>query len=401
MKSRWLLYRTLERLTGGGHKVSFEADKSAPPALTVYASTLGEFNAISPFLKAFHARRPRTPINLLSEHPHYFPSFEKAWPQARCFAIDARSETAQAFFKTQRTGIFVLAEIPLLPHDAPARLPFAWLHYAKQSGAAIALLNGWLYHEPPACRMDRLERAWFGRAQLDHFDLITVQDETTRDRLIELGASASRIHVPGNLKFDFTPPGAQRAPLFSERPVVVAGSMNNMPEYHLLLDGFAVLRTHQPQCALIIAPRHPENTTRTDALCALLAQRGLSYALASQARGQTLKEDCLVLDTLGDLAGCYREAACAHVGINHTVLEPLRFGKRVTVSPGWEPRYPSFGLRTRMQEEGLVVECPDAKTLGQQWLWAIDQAAQDTSLLSRFAGGSARTLHLMQAAGWV
>jgi len=383
---RWAVFRTAEALSAAPCKTAEHG------AWVVYASTLGELNAITPFLRLLRQHAPHPPLIFISEHPHYFPSFRTAWPDSLCVAIDHHSERAAAFFRTHPTAVLLLAEIPLVPGDAPARLPFAWLHHAKAAGARCALINGWLYSEKPACRIDRLERALFSRAQLQHFDLITVQAPGIRERLIEWGAPPERVHAPGNLKFDARAAVRAGVPLMADRPTVVAGSMNNAPEYALVIEAFIQLRETMPQAALIIAPRHPENTARTDQLCALLAQRGVRYRLKSE--GATDAPDCLVLDTLGELAGCYAHAGAAHVGINHNVLEPLHHGRMVSVSTGWEPRYPSFAVCRAMQEAGWVVEAADAQALAAQWALALRQGPVDTRGLARFEGAGERTLQL-------
>ena len=403
--AKWALYRSAEIATdwlGGRRPCAMPTTMGdGVPALTVFASTIGELNAIAPLLRALRQKRPANPLWLVSDHAHYRDSFLRAWPGANFFAIDHHSDTAREFFKRVRTGIFMLAEIPLLPGDAPARLPFAWLRFARQSGACTTLANGWLYDEAPSCRMDKLERALFGRDQLRHLDLITVQDAATRGRLIARGAAPHSLHAVGNLKFDADPTHTRAAPLITNRPTIVAGSMNNLDEYRIALDAFTRVQHERPDCALILAPRHPENTARTDALCTELAHRGLHAKLRSQ-RTSVEYADCLILDTLGELAGAYQHAHCTHVGINHNVLEPLLHNKPVSVCPGWQARYPSFGVYQEMKKSGLIKEAIDAESLAALWLAALAQPAPKVlPKLKQHAGATDRTLALWQQAGWI
>src|SRR6266852_5992653 len=62
-----------------------------------------------------------------------------------------------------RPALLIVAEIPSRLSDAPCRFPFAFAYEAKRAGAAVCLINGWLYGEEPASRIDRLERSWFRR----------------------------------------------------------------------------------------------------------------------------------------------------------------------------------------------------------------------------------------------
>ena len=110
----------------------------------------------------------------------------------------------------------------------------------------------------------------------------------------------------------------------------------------------------------------------------------------------------MILDTLGELAGAYQHAHCAHVGINHNVLEPLLHNKPVSVCPGWQARYPSFGVYQDMKESGLINEAVDADSLAALWLSALAKPAPNVlPTLKQHAGATARTLALWQQAGWI
>lgn len=395
---KWALFRALERASGPAPARG--PARSAQGARVVFASTIGELNAIAPFLDRWN-EADAAPLWLLSDHAHYEASFKARYPQAEFFAVDAASHSAKAFFARVKPKNFCLAEIPLLPHDAPARLPYAWLREARAAGAKIALINGWLYGNRPACRLDALERRLFARDQLRAFDLITLQREETRDALIGLGVPRERLVVTGSLKFDAAiPREAGEAPI-AGRPLIVAGSVNNVPEYGLLLDAFAQLQRSRPEVALVIAPRHPENQPRLDALCQMLAQRGLRHQLRSE--GEVRPEvDCLVLDTIGELAGAYGHCRLAHVGINHNVLEPLLREKPTTVCAGWEPRYPSYPVYLALREEGLIHEFSEPRALAEHWQRTL--AAPPAQLAGRLAaqrGAGARTLSAFRERGWL
>ncbi len=397
--ARWALYRAAEMLTARSpRRHTPRPFPLNPPAMAIFATTIGELNAIAPFLRAL---QPAPELLLLSDRPIYHDAFLRAWPGAQFVAVDAHSHTAAEFFHTQKISLFVIAEIPLLLHDAPARLPYAWLHHAKQSGVPVALINGWLYDEQPACRMDRLERGLFARDYLRHIDLITVQDERTRSTLIARGANPANTHVVGNLKFDATAhtPGP---PLIDASAVIVAGSVNDVQEINITLDAFVQVRRVRPECRLIIAPRHPEDIARTDRLCAKIAQRRLRYALRSQQPGIAPHVDCLVLDTFGELKDAYAHAACAHVGINHNVLEPLMHGRAVTVCRGWQQRYPSYGVYRMLANRGVIHEVLNSEVLAARWLDALDAPPREReAALKPWRGATERTLALWRRAGWV
>ena len=103
------------------------------------------------------------------------------------------------------------------------------------------MINGWLYRGTPSCTMDMLEKHLFGRDYVQLFDLMTVQDDATREMLIDRGADPQRVFVTGNIKFDAASPAARipeqsRSPVMLKnitdgaRPVVTAGCVTNITE---------------------------------------------------------------------------------------------------------------------------------------------------------------------------
>ncbi|HET7588142.1 MAG TPA: glycosyltransferase N-terminal domain-containing protein, partial [Gammaproteobacteria bacterium] len=96
---------------------------------------------------------------------------------------------------------------------------------------------------------------------------IGAQTQADAERFVALGAPTQRVSVMGNLKFDRQPPAdlaAQGAALrrerFGDRPVWVAGSTREGEEASLL-EAFKAVRQREPDCALVLAPRHPERAT--------------------------------------------------------------------------------------------------------------------------------------------
>ncbi len=117
---------------------------------------------------------------------------------------------------------------------------------------------------------------------LANIDLLLSQSEEDARRLIAIGASADRVHVGGNLKFEVKPPArgelhARLADVIqrgSIGPVIVAGSTLEGEE-SMLLDAFGAVRESYPQALLLLAPRHPE---RFDSVAALLASSGFPFS---------------------------------------------------------------------------------------------------------------------------
>jgi 3-deoxy-D-manno-octulosonic-acid transferase len=421
---KWSGFRALEILSdlrgnaAAGH-LQVRAGDRPMAALWVFVSTIGELNAIEPLLRKVVSEMKHLKLVLITDHPHYRDGFLARYPQAEVCVTRGHSTDARLLARHYPPQLLVVAEIPCWPSDAPCRFSFAFLREAKQCGAALALVNAWLYHYTPASRMDHLERRWFQSAYVQAFDAICVQTTDTRDHLIAAGASAERIAVAGNIKFDamqrsdWTPrqarsPKMLEALIASARPTIVAGCVTNYPEQEMLLDAFAQLRQRLPAALLVLAPRHPEVAERMQVLRDYLAQRGLHHAFRTTLTDQALPADtaCLVLDTMGELRDFYAAATVSHVGVDHNVLEPLSFGKPVTVVTGWDATYPSYPVYRMLMDAHALQEVGSAHALLSCWTGMMSggsgyrqQVDTIESTLATAKGAVAR--HLEHLARWV
>jgi 3-deoxy-D-manno-octulosonic-acid transferase len=191
--------------------------------------------------------------------------------------------------------------------------------------------------------------------------------------------------VVGNIKFDSMQRQSWRAAdarsprllgslIASGRPTIVAGCVTNESEQLAVIDAFERVRARRGDTLLVIAPRHPEVVERMHALRALLASRGHEARFVSAHGDAALAADvdCLVLDTIGDLRDFYAAASVAHVGVDHNVLEPLAFGKPVSVLSGWDKTYPSYPVYRMLSDAKALLEAANAQVLAAHWLASID-----------------------------
>lgn len=186
-----------------------------------------------------------------------------------------------------------------------------------------------------------LTRAWF--RPITRFG---VQSEQERERFLALGLDADRVVVTGNMKFDQRPP--TRHPGLEERlreladgrPILVAGS-TMQSEDEKVLQAFDELAG---EAMLLLAPRHPE---RSPAVRDLAVKHGFRVAMRSNLQAPPLRSpndgrgrpDVVILDTIGELAGLYRLAACAFIGGTlvdtggHNPLEPAAHAAPIVAGP--------------------------------------------------------------------
>jgi 3-deoxy-D-manno-octulosonic-acid transferase len=389
---KWAMFRLLESLSdlrGNSAAGHFELTQPERPmaALWVFVSTIGELNAIDPLLREIVARLPKLKLVLITDHPHYRDSYLARYPAAEVCVTRGHSADAASLAKHYPPQHLVVAEIPCWPSDAPCRFSFAFLLAAKRAGAAVVLVNGWLYHYAAASRMDSIERWLFQGDYVRAFDAIGAQTEETRRHLIAAGADAARVNVTGNIKFDAMQladwsPTKARSPTMlgalidSARPVIVSGCVTNLVEQQMVLDAFATVRQRHLDALLVLAPRHPEVRERMQTLSAYLEQLGLPAVFRSSLADVPIAAQtaCLVLDTMGELRDFYAAAAVAHVGVDHNVLEPLAFHKPVTVIPGWDATYPSYPVYRLLMDSGTLAEMTTADQLAECWLNLMDNA---------------------------
>ncbi|WP_263557923.1 3-deoxy-D-manno-octulosonic acid transferase [Paucibacter sp. B2R-40] len=387
----------LERLSSAPETRSQSLANSEPmAALWVFVSTIGELNAIAPFLRQLIEQHPQLQLILLTDRNIYRAAYLAQYPTAQVIEIGASSKQARELSQQYPPELFIIAEIPCLPSDAPCRLPFAYLLQAKRAGAVIALINGWIYGYEASCRIDLVERTLLGRSYLQLIDVLCVQTAAVAKILTQAGANPVNVHITGNIKFDalagvVRPWGATRSPHIlqsielSGRPVLVAGCVTESSELELVLDAFVSLLGHNPQSLLILAPRHPENNDAMQSLFSAAQSRKLNYRSRHVDGDQAVPDSIqlLILDTMGELHDFYGRAQIAHVGRDHNVLEPISLGKPVTVRPNWNDSYPSFPVFSLTQAAALLNVADDAATLCTHWLASIERGPASSQNISK------------------
>ncbi len=208
----------------------------------------------------------------------------------------------------------------------------------------------------------------FSGAVLACVSRFLVQSEADRERLLRLGVDPERLFVTGSLKGSGE---AQEAPAvlagLANREVMVAGSTHPGEEV-LLIEALGSVLLNHTDLLMILAPRHPG---RFAEVAGLLEEAGIPFYRRSQLVGAVFPEgpQVLLLDTIGELAGCYGMARVAFVGGSlvpvggHNLLEPARFGVPIVVGPYLDSvaeladkLEAAGGLRRATTAAGLAVE---------------------------------------------
>ena len=252
----------------------------------------------------------------------------------------------------------VLVELELWPN---------FILEAERTGTPLALINGRI--SAKSFRGYRRIRPLMKRL-LGCFRTFAVQNETYKDRLVELGAPANRIEVTGSIKFDrvqtdrHNPQTEELRRSFGlqeHERILVAGS-TQAPEEEYALDTWLTLQRHHPELRLILVPRHKE---RFDQVAELVEGRGLQlvrrsrqtasgvavapcssqeagdFSASAESAGlhRSSIPPVLLLDTLGELSACWGLADVAFVGGSlstrggQNMIEPAAYGAAVLFGP--------------------------------------------------------------------
>jgi|SRR5580704_3062188 3-deoxy-D-manno-octulosonic-acid transferase len=304
------------------------ASQPGRPAIWIHGVSVGEVMAVSRLVLELRQRCPqhRVVVSTTTDTgqrlavQHFGEENVFYFPMDFGFAI-------RPYLRCLHPELIVIAETEFWPN---------FLRLAHADGARIAVVNARISDRSfPRYRWWRflLTRV------LQTVDLFLAQTEEDAQRLRSIGASAERVHVSGNLKFDVPPPAmppivaSLRAALGDSGPVIVCGSTVEGEEPPLLRAFENILATH-PRALMILAPRHPE---RFAEVARLLESLGIRSAKRSLWNGDTLTGGVLLLDTIGELAALYSLADIAFVGGSlvprggHNIIEPAQHGVAIVV----------------------------------------------------------------------
>ncbi len=234
---------------------------------------------------------------------------------------------------------------------------------AQKRGAKTVLVNARMSDRsyPKYLRM-----AWFYRHIFAHIDEVYAQTPLDQKRLESLGAT--NVKVTGNIKLSTLPSPSRRR--FKPSGLLLCAASTHEGEEVLILEAFVVLREACPEARLLVVPRHPERFEKVALLMADVAKRAsLSWHRFSQ--DETLEDDMVLVDTLGELVNLYAISDIVILGGafepigGHNAAEAAQFGCKIISGKHYFNQVDIFGAI-----EGIaIVEKEDlAKELLQHTL---------------------------------
>jgi 3-deoxy-D-manno-octulosonic-acid transferase len=430
---------TLAGRLGGAGSAGESGSGATAGGLWLHAVSVGEVGVAATLVRALP---PELPLLITTVTPTGQALARKAFAgRARVAYLPFDLRPAMARFWRR----FTPAALVLVEGDYWPLL----LREARRRDLPVAVINGRV-GDRSFRRMRRL-RPLTGLL-FSGIERFGVQSAEDRGRLQALGVDPARLTVTGNLKFETSEPranpdlAAALDGLAGGRPVVIAGS--TMPgEDEQVIEAFAGLGGGR-RALLVLAPRHPE---RWDEVERLLAASGLTVVRRSRlpvpvaagaaggpvaagpvtagpvvsgtvAAGPVTADpvaggpeasgpagggapDVLLLDSMGELAFLFRQAAAAFIGGTlvgtggHNPLEAARYGIPIAVGPSMQ----NFrDMAERFDAAGAWRRVADGAELGRAWgEWLADPAAarargdRAAALVVENRGALARTLEML------
>ncbi len=305
------------------------------PVIWIHAVSVGETVAISTVAAEIKRRFPECSLVFTNVTDTGHQVAQKVIPQADLFSflpVDLPGPVRR-FVRSVKPEILVLTESEFWPN---------LIRISKEEGARVILANGRI-SDSSLKKYPYLGPIW--RQVLTNIDHFAMQSQQDVERMIALGADATKVTNSGNTKFDQLPSSVsleKKQQLFeefglsSDDLVWVVGS-THPGEEEQILDSYNNLQEEFPNLVLILAPRHIE---RSEEVIKLFAVKGIETIRRTQIHNRNPKDDrVIILDTIGELATVYQIADLVFVGGSlvpwggHNILEPAAVGKPTLFGP--------------------------------------------------------------------
>ena len=273
--------------------------KSGHPVLVTNTTKTGQARAKSLFLKAPY-------LDLFQAV--YLPADQKV--------------LIRDFYQQYQPKLLLLMETELWPN---------LLDQAPEFDVATILLNARL-SEKSAKGYARVKG--LTRSMLQQLSQLLAQDTATQQRYIELGITAEKTQVLGNIKFDITAPQSfvehaanlKQAWQLAGRKIMILAS-THAPEEKDILSALKSALDSNPKLLCIVVPRHPE---RFDEV--FQAAQSLNLITQRRSLAQNIEADTQVYlaDSMGEMwlwyalsQTCYVGGSLNEPGGGHNILEPI------------------------------------------------------------------------------
>lgn len=363
-------------------------------ALVVHCVSVGEVMAARPLIDMLLTVMPQQPVCLTCTTPTGSDLIRSLYGDRvyHCYLPFDTPLSVRRFLWRLKPRAILILETEVWPN---------LVSQARQRNVPVALLNARL-SERSLRGYQRF--SWLMRPVWQQLALVATQNESSAERLQQLGVRHSALQVTGNLKFDVQISATQKTQiaefrqLFGERQIITAGSTHDGEE-SIILDAFAGILKTRPDTLLILVPRHRE---RFDEVARLIAEKNLVIARRSRGEPVTPGTQVLLADTMGELILWYGVATLATIGGSlierggHNPLEAMAFGLPVVSG---RHVFNFAEVYQQMDAQQAVRWVDSAASLHDTWLGLLTEpataqriGAQTQQLFARHRGATERTL---------
>ncbi len=342
--------------------------------LWIHAVSVGEVNVVKPLVDRLDLPAARLALSTVTTTGQQLARqlyAERA--TVFYFPLDFRF-SCRRYLSAVQPAVVALTETELWP---------GFILEARRQGVRLALVNGRLSDR--SFRRYRRVRGLL-RPLLQSFEKFCMQSRQDKERILELGAPPEKVHLMGNLKYDYRLAedeekqelAARIGELLRPAPgglVWVCGSTREGEEA-LLLPVFARLRQRFPELRLLVAPRHPH---RGPEVAELVRGEGWKCLQRSGWNGEAVgRPDVLVLDSIGELAYLYEIADVVFVGGSlvdwggHNVIEAAHFSRPILFGPHMQ----NFReIAARFLEDYAALQVENSEELADRLTGLLEDAA--------------------------
>jgi 3-deoxy-D-manno-octulosonic-acid transferase len=345
-------------------------NKRAPHgAVWVFAASLGETRAVSPLIRLLITRGHHVILN--------HSSAAGLAEGQRLFADElARGQITHGYVALDlfwAVRLFLRRNRPALGLVVEAETWPGMLMAAHKNGLPMIKVNGNLTRRA----IERNKRRFGGALLkfLSAYQMVLTKSEDHRQRYLDAGVPADRIHLVGEMKFDqeidadqLERADAIRREWRSDRPVFMIASSVEDEEESLLQIVRNLAKAADPP-RVIWVPRSPQRFSEVTKLCQTAGYRvqRRSECLDECLRGKFAPDtDIFIGDSLVEMNFYYQMSDLIFVGASlvnhggHNIVEPLALGRPVVVGPS------IHGITFPAHEAidaGACISLPDAETV--------------------------------------
>lgn len=360
--------------------------KAEKRIIWVNAASVGEIMAVKPLIEELSAVYPNTGYIIITNSSSGRQMAEKLFGVGKVLLLPVDLPwIARRVVRRIKPELTVLVEFEIWPN---------LIYYLSKAGSKIVLINGSIQE-----KVLRFYARFPGllRTTLNRIDFLGMKTAEEKRKIQNLRVNLGKIGVTGDLKYDGvkTIPEDERIILKNslkipeDARVFVAGS-THPGEEEILFRVYGELKKVITDLILIIAPRQIERAAE-------IRQLGTDYNLRPVERskigcsGETVANEVLILDTIGELAVLYSIASIAFVGgsmVNiggHNLLEPVIHGKPVIFGP-YIQDFQALAERLLATQIGIMVKSENE--LKRELLSLL----QNEKLLAVIAGKAAEFL---------